>query len=189
MADDSKINTIPISSIFSDDLQDQVREIGENAVWSLSSCKPGFGVSELRDNKLTTYFQSDGPQPHLINIQFPWKQAVRFVSIYTDYKSDESYTPNRISIRVGNDKHDLKQKELLELDEPCGWINVELDNNGNTLKTFMIQIAVLGNHQNGRDTHLRQIKVFAPKVNSTSYKIPSIEQLNDPVLTELSCIR
>jgi hypothetical protein len=48
----------------------KVREIGEGAVWSVSSCKPGFGVEQLRDNLLDTYWQSDGPQPHLVNIQF-----------------------------------------------------------------------------------------------------------------------
>jgi anaphase-promoting complex subunit 10 len=47
-----------------------VREIGTDAVWSVSSCKPGFGVEQLRDNCLDTYWQSDGPQPHLVNVQF-----------------------------------------------------------------------------------------------------------------------
>lgn len=27
---------------------------------------------------------------------------------------------------------------------------------------FMIQIAVISNHQNGRDTHMRQIKIHSP---------------------------
>lgn len=29
--------------------------------------------------------------------------------------------------------------------------------------TFMLQIAVLSNHLNGRDTHVRQIKVYGPQ--------------------------
>lgn len=72
----------------------------------------GFGVSQLRDNNLLTYWQSDGPQPHLINIQFHKLTAVSFVSIYTDYKNDESYTPSKISIRTGNDPNDLRQVGL-----------------------------------------------------------------------------
>ena len=32
-------------------------EIGSQAVWSLSSCKSGYGVSNLRDNSLETYWQ------------------------------------------------------------------------------------------------------------------------------------
>ena len=56
--------------IFPNDVKNEVREIGEQAIWSLSSCKPGFGIDQLRDNNFDTYWQSDGPQPHLISIQF-----------------------------------------------------------------------------------------------------------------------
>ena len=55
----------------------------------------GFGVDQLRDNCLETYWQSDGPQPHLVNIQFRKKTTVQDVCLYADYKLDESYTPNR----------------------------------------------------------------------------------------------
>ena len=44
------------------------REIGELAVWTLSSAKPGNGVDQLRDNSVSTFWQSDGVQPHYINI-------------------------------------------------------------------------------------------------------------------------
>ena len=33
-------------------------------------CSAGFGVDQLRDDNLETYWQSDGSQPHLVNIQF-----------------------------------------------------------------------------------------------------------------------
>ena len=32
-----------------------LREIGSQAVWSLSSCKPGFGVDQLRDDSIGKY--------------------------------------------------------------------------------------------------------------------------------------
>lgn len=34
------------------------REIGREAVWSLSSAKPGNGVDQLRDESTETYWQS-----------------------------------------------------------------------------------------------------------------------------------
>ncbi|XP_074922404.1 anaphase-promoting complex subunit 10 isoform X6 [Chelonoidis abingdonii] len=86
-----------------------VREIGSQAVWSLSSCKPGFGVDQLRDDNLETYWQSDGSQPHLVNIQFRRKTTVKTLCIYADYKSDESYTPSKISVRAGNNFHNLQE--------------------------------------------------------------------------------
>ncbi|XP_028968472.1 anaphase-promoting complex subunit 10 [Galendromus occidentalis] len=138
------------------------REVGDQAVWSLSSCKPGFGVDQLRDNNTETYWQSDGPQPHLVNIQFRHKTLVDSVAIYTDFKLDESYTPNRISVRVGSHFHDLQELDVIELTEPSGWVTIPINHNKQPIKTFFIQIAILSNHQNGRDTHLRQIKIHSP---------------------------
>ena len=84
-------------------VDDDLREMGKKAAWSVSSCKPGNGVSSLRDDNLETYwqwvslfhtnvvislhlipvtvtvllavfgFRSDGAQPHLVNIQFQKK--------------------------------------------------------------------------------------------------------------------
>ncbi|XP_050061870.1 anaphase-promoting complex subunit 10 isoform X2 [Aphis gossypii] len=121
-----------------------VREVGSQAIWSLSSCKPGFGVDQLRDDCMETYWQSDGQLPHLVNIQFRRKTVVRDICIYIDYRLDESYTPGRISVRAGTNFNDLQEVEVVELNEPYGWI------------------AVITNHQNGRDTHMRQIKVHSP---------------------------
>lgn len=56
----------------------------------------GFGVDQLLDESNDTYWQSDGPQPHLVNIQFHRKTTIHDICIYADYKSDESYTPNRL---------------------------------------------------------------------------------------------
>lgn len=168
--DENRTNLSPEYNPLKAEKEGKVREVGNQAVWSLSSCKPGFGVDQLRDDSLETYWQSDGPQPHLVNIQFRKKTAVRDVCIYADYKQDESYTPSRISIRAGNHFNDLQEIEAIDLQEPTGWTFIPLQSAVNAsessipkpLRTFMVQIAVLSNHQNGRDTHMRQIKIFAP---------------------------
>uniref|UniRef100_A0A674G9U4 Anaphase-promoting complex subunit 10 n=1 Tax=Taeniopygia guttata TaxID=59729 RepID=A0A674G9U4_TAEGU len=135
--------------------------------------REGFGVDQLRDDNLETYWQSDGSQPHLVNIQFRRKTTVKTLCIYADYKSDESYTPSKISVRVGNNFHNLQEIRQLELVEPSGWIHVPLtDTHKKPIRTFMIQIAVLANHQNGRDTHMRQIKVYTPVEESSIGKFP-----------------
>lgn len=38
-------------------VDDNLREMGKKAAWSVSSCKPGNGVSSLRDDNLDTYWQ------------------------------------------------------------------------------------------------------------------------------------
>lgn len=82
--------------------------------------RSGFGVEQLRDNCMDTYWQSDGQLPHLVNIQFQRKTAVNQIYIYTDYKLDESYTPSRISIRSGTHFNDLQEMEIIDLCEPTG---------------------------------------------------------------------
>lgn len=83
----------------------------------------GFGIDQLRDDCMETYWQSDGQLPHLVNIQFQRKTMVSHIYIYTDYKLDESYTPSRISIRAGTHFNDLQEIEVIELIEPSGMIN------------------------------------------------------------------
>lgn len=123
----------------------------------------GFGVEQLRDNCMDTYWQSDGQLPHLVNIQFQRKTAISHIYIYTDYKLDESYTPSRISVRCGTHFNDLREIEMIDLTEPTGWVSVPVSGpQSRTLRAFMVQIAVISNHQNGRDTHMRQIKIHSP---------------------------
>lgn len=167
----------------------KVREVGLQAVWSLSSCKPGFGVDQLRDNCLDTYWQSDGPQPHLVNIQFRRKTSIQGIWIYADYKLDESYTPNRVSVRVGSNFHDLQELEAVDLNEPTGWVHISTeDAHSRPIRTFFVQIAILSNHQNGRDTHLRQIKVHSPVQHVSVCPIPGLV-FTSPECRAFSCIR
>jgi anaphase-promoting complex subunit 10 len=126
------------------------REIGDEAVWSLSTAKPGNGVHQLRDGcnstftslsrvyhahdshfyvslgNIDTYWQSDGTQPHLINIQFHKKMTISDIALYLDFKLDESYTPRKLSIRAGTTFHDLTEIKTQTISEPSGWITIPL---------------------------------------------------------------
>ena len=75
---------------------------------------------------MDTYWQSDGMQPHLIDIQFARKMTVMEVALYLDYKLDESYTPKKIAIRSGSTVHDLKEIHVQHVAEPNGWISLPL---------------------------------------------------------------
>ena len=87
------------------------------------------------------------------------------LSIYADYKHDESYTPNKISVRAGNSFADLREVKVIELEEPVGWVTTSLctDDTNECLRAYFLQLAILSNHQNGRDTHMRQVKVYGPR--------------------------
>lgn len=167
------------------------REVGDDAVWSLSSAKPGNGVDQLRDNNMDTYWQSDGVQPHLINIQFSRKTAINEVALYLDYKLDESYTPKKIAIRSGSTMYDLKEIHVQHIAEPNGWISIPLHTEQGSeqtaLQTFFLQIVILAMHQNGRDTHIRQVKIYSPRETSTlDWTVPTASTLQ---FAAYSCIR
>jgi len=143
------------------------KEVGLDAIWSLSTAKPGNGVEQLRDECLETYWQSDGTQPHLINIQFLKKVVISKVCLYLDFAADESYTPKKVSIRSGTSQHDLVDIATIDLHEPVGWINVLLSEAANKqpLRTHLLQVRIVSMHQNGRDTHVRHVKIFGPRLS------------------------
>lgn len=127
--------------------------------------------------------KSDGSHPHLINIQFARRASVSCLSFYMDYSLDESYTPKKISVKAGMTHHDLTEVRLVELSEPVGWVTIPLfgapdpldvlilqhDESNNIssknapLRAHFIQISIISMHQNGRDTHVRQVKVYGPR--------------------------
>ena len=151
------------------------RELGSDAVFTISSSKPGNGVEQIRDNNLETYWQSDGSFPHLINIQFLRKTTISKLCIYLDYNLDESYTAKKVSICSGTCMHDLVDTKTVELNEPIGWVVIPLRDpcmsseyieSGGHLRAHLIQIKILSMHQNGRDTHIRQVKILGPRESS-----------------------
>lgn len=100
--------------------------------------------------------------------------------MFVDVKLDESYTPNKISIRVGTNEQNLREVRNVDLEEPEKWVKITLCEDvgseaaeGQTdvdkaasfqgINTFLVQIGILSNHQNGRDTHVRQIKVIGSR--------------------------
>merc|ERR1711918_108616 len=97
------------------------------------------------------------------------------ISFHLDFNLDESYTPKKLSIRAGSMFHDLSEIQVVELSEPMGWVSIPLfaidDKTGDQtmLRTHFLQICVVSMHQNGRDTHIRQCKVFGPRNSSDDF--------------------
>lgn len=48
------------------------------------------------------------------------------MSVYLDYSLDESYTPQKIAIRAGNNSLDLENVGVLDVNEPKGWVDLDL---------------------------------------------------------------
>eukprot|EP01039_Chlorochromonas_danica_P000236 gene236-254_t len=175
------------------------RELGSEAVFFISSAKPGNGVEQLRDDSLESYWQSDGNSPHLINIQFLRKTSLTKLCFYIDHSIDESYTPKKIVVGAGSCLHDVADIAVLqELSEPCGWVVVDLEkctrgNVSNTernyLKTHFLQVKVLSMHQNGKDTHIRQIKIFGARESQRVMADLSYDQFKTEAMIQYAVLR
>lgn len=126
---------------------------------SLSSFKPGLGVSQLLSSSHDLFWQSDGPQPHSLTFTFRKRTLITLLRLYIDVKQDESYSPKIIEIRAGsNQEIAVLKKELID---PLGWIDFPLtQDNPLGIKTFNLSLVILLNHQNGKDTHVRGVKLY-----------------------------
>lgn len=158
-----------------------LKEISNLGKFTVSSHKQGSGVDELRSDDLKLYWQyvrrsspcqstnsgrSDGPQPHRLTVYFVKRVGIRDIRFFVDYSEDESYTPTKIVFKSGTSENNLIEFASMTMDSPVGWQQVPIegaggDPDGNTLVSYVLQMQILENHQNGKDTHLRGIKIYA----------------------------
>ncbi|KAB2577581.1 Anaphase-promoting complex subunit 10 [Lasiodiplodia theobromae] len=174
-------------------LPPNLKEISSLASWTVSSSKPGCGVPQLRSSATSLFWQSDGPQPHYLNIHFFKVVEIVAMRIYLDFDQDESYTPTKIAFLAGMGEMDLQEWGVMSFVEPRGWVNVDFEGVGAVdgsdddvsgsedelgddegedetgrrrrklpvLRAMLVQVKILENHQNGKDTHLRGLQIFA----------------------------
>ena len=178
------------------DLSDK-RELGSDAVFTISSAKPGNGVEQLRDGNLDTYWQSDGLAPHFINVQFTKKVSISQISFYCDYTLDESYTAKRVCIRSGTSVHDLVDIATIDVNDPKGWVTIDVCDDAfagaadakGPLRTHMIQLRVLAMVQNGRDTHIRQLKILGPRSSPVLMAETRLDSFKSTEMLQFSTLR
>lgn len=141
-------------------------DIGSLASWEVSSCKSEFDYSKMRQDSPNTYWQSDGAQPHFILIKFAKSVNIKCISLFLNFAIDESYTPEHVVVLAGTGEHDLLEVVHKHFIEPIGWQNIEFDEScpDALLSCYLVKIKFLSNHQNGKDCHVRGIKILSPVV-------------------------
>ncbi|KIY52143.1 galactose-binding like protein [Fistulina hepatica ATCC 64428] len=142
-------------------------DISHKARWSVSSFKFGFGPECLQDGDPTTFWHSDGPQPHFITAEFPNKVAMQKLSIFLSFPEDDSYTPMTIEVRAGTGSNDLQSIQIINFDRPDGWITFDVgtepEPDGDGIKpilAYVLQVVISTNHMNGKDTHVRGLRIL-----------------------------
>lgn len=98
--------------------------------------------------------------------------AIVGIRVYLDFDLDESYTPTHIRFAAGTGYNDLQEFSVMRFDQPRGWIDVDWEGVGEAgedddvsdlpvLRCMLLQVRICENHQNGKDTHLRGLQIFA----------------------------
>ncbi|EKE40620.1 hypothetical protein ENUP19_0257G0103 [Entamoeba nuttalli] len=136
-----------------------IKDITKESVIYVSSSRIGFGVSNICDNNLSTYWQSNGERPHQITFVFDEPQTLAFVRFYVSQKMDESYTPSKVLLRVGTSLYDLIELAVVTLEEPEGWYYLT-KHMKKPLRGSCVQLVIQENCSHGRDSHIRQVQIF-----------------------------
>ncbi|KAK3209455.1 hypothetical protein GRF29_69g1834792 [Pseudopithomyces chartarum] len=84
--------------------------------------RPSSPPTSLRHPSPTLFWQSDGPQPHYLNIHFFKLVRIVGLRLYLDFEQDESYTPTRIILLAGSGANDLVEWSDMRLETPRGWV-------------------------------------------------------------------
>lgn len=134
-------------------------DIAPQSYFSASSQKPGLGPSNLIDGSPDTFWQTDGALPHILRVKFSKRVELCQISFFLAHPLDESFTPEEIVLYVGTGEHDLHGLAQFTFVEPFGWKSFDLEG----FECFMIELRILSNHQSGKDTHIRGIKLFVKR--------------------------
>lgn len=144
---------------------ENMTDVSRLAHWKASSSKPGNPIENALDDDHETFWQSDGSQPHQIEVYFSKRMSIVQLMLYFSLIADESYTPRFICIYAGHSPSDALFYKTLEVRNVNGWVSLTFEDSrphDKLLKCQYLKFVFPANHENGKDTHLRGIRVFAP---------------------------
>lgn len=121
--------------------------------------------------------------------------AIAGIRVYLDFDLDESYTPTLIKFAAGTGYNDLQEFSSMRFEQPRGWIDVDWEGVGDPpddendvdqapmLRCMLVQVRICENHQNGKDTHLRGLQIFAKDLVTSKPSVRSGESKQMPIMT------
>jgi anaphase-promoting complex subunit 10 len=133
------------------------REITKSALWTVSTVKGGYAISSMFNRSEDDFWQSDAIPPHWIGAQFSAQTFLSKLSVFLAVDRDDTYTPVELVIYIGNDPTSLAEFKTAEPSKLQGWVDVDLN-----VSTIFLKVAITKNHQGGRDSRIRQIRLFGP---------------------------
>lgn len=131
----------------------------------LSSCKRDHSLRELLSSDMSEYWATDDVLPHSITISFSKIRYIHSVQLFLSFTQDDSYTPEKIEIRSGLTRETIRLISAVALKEPEGLFTLSV-----ARRCFYIQIVINSNHQEGKDAHIRHLKVMESATKEIYYK-------------------
>ena len=116
----------------------------------LSSSKRGYGLKELLSTSKTEYWNTDDTLPHFIGISFQVLTYVHSVRLLFQYSLDESYTPSKVAVLFNGTRREFN------ISQPEGFVTLSVE-----ALLFDLHVIILANHAEGKDSHVRALKVMA----------------------------
>lgn len=153
------------------------RDVTKCGHWTTSSAKSGYACSNMLDSGIDTFWQSDAVPPHWITAQFSKRTFLSKLEIFFSIDEDESYSPNDLVIKIGDDPAHLTEFKQISSENFGGsgfWFATELG-----VSTTFIRVEIVRNRNDGKDVRVRGIRLFgspySPSLDSTvSFISPEI---------------
>lgn len=116
----------------------------------LSTYKTGHGPDELFTENLEQFWHTDGNLPHYIEIEFPEIKRLMEIRINLGHAQDKSYIPKEIEIRCGKTRDTINSLKTVLISDKMPVVNIAVNED-----CCFLQIIILSNHQEGRDSRVR----------------------------------
>ncbi|KAI5192215.1 anaphase-promoting complex subunit 10 [Nematocida minor] len=116
----------------------------------LSTYKTGHGPEELFSESLEQFWHTDGNLPHYIEIEFHEIKRLAEIKMNLGHTQDKSYIPKEIEIRCGKTRDTIEVLKTVLISDKMPVVNISINED-----CCYLQIIILSNHQEGRDSRIR----------------------------------
>lgn len=116
----------------------------------LSTYKTGHGPEELFSESLEQFWHTDGNLPHYIEIEFSEIKKLAEIRMSLGHTQDKSYIPKEIEIRCGKTRDTIEPLKTVLISDKMAVVSIGINE-----ACCYLQIIILSNHQEGRDSRIR----------------------------------
>jgi anaphase-promoting complex subunit 10 len=121
----------------------------------LSTFKEGHGHAQLFSENPDEYWHTDGNLPHHVEIELEERKVLSEIVILLDHAHDKSYTPKELDIRCGKTRGGIRSVKKVFVNEKATSVEIPVEE-----ECVYLQIVILSNHQEGRDSRIRNLKLL-----------------------------